>query len=65
MVNKILPGFNITAIIADLRDLNKAEEILRADPAIKMMYLETPANPTIQCVDLEELKQAGKTNSTA
>ena len=60
LVNKILPGFNITAIIADLRDLNTAEEILKADPAIKMMYLETPANPTIQCVDLEALSQMAK-----
>lgn len=60
LVNKILPGFNITAIIADLRDLNSTEEILKADPAIKMMYLETPANPTIQCVDLEELSRMAK-----
>ena len=60
LVNKILPGFNITAIIADLRDVNKAAEILKADPAIKMMYLETPANPTIQCVDLEELSRMAK-----
>ena len=60
LVNKILPGFNITAIIADLRDLNTAEEILKADPAIKMMYLETPANPTIQCVDLAELSKMAK-----
>ena len=60
MVNSILPGLNITAIIADLRDLNKAAEILKADPAIKMMYLETPANPTIQCVDIDELSKLGK-----
>lgn len=57
LVTKILPGLKIDSIIADLRDLNKAEEILRSDPAIKMLYLETPANPTIQCVDLEELSQ--------
>ena len=60
LVNKILPGFNITAIIADLRDLNTAKEILKADPAIRMMYLETPANPTIQCVDLAELSNMAK-----
>ena len=60
MVNSILPGLNITAIIADLRDLNKAAAILKADPAIKMMYLETPANPTIQCVDIDELSKLGK-----
>jgi methionine-gamma-lyase len=60
LVNNVLPNFNITAVIADLRDINKAEEILKKDPAIKLLYLETPANPTIQCVDLEELSRLGK-----
>ena len=60
LVTKILPSFGITAIIADLRDLNKAEELIKSDKAIKMMYLETPANPTIQCVDLEELSRLAK-----
>ncbi len=60
MVNSILPGFNITAIITDLRNLNNAKAILKADPTIKMMYLETPANPTIQCVDIDELSKLAK-----
>jgi methionine-gamma-lyase len=60
LVTKILPSFGITAIIADLRDLNKAEELIKSDKAIKMMYLETPANPTIQCVDLDELSKLAK-----
>jgi methionine-gamma-lyase len=60
LVSKILPAFGITAIIADLRDLQKAADIIKADKAIKMMYLETPANPTIQCVDLEELTNLAK-----
>jgi len=60
LVNNILPGLNITAVIADLRNLNTAEANLKADPAIKMMYLETPANPTIQCVDLDELGRLAK-----
>lgn len=60
LITKILPGLNITPVIADLRNLNKAEELLKADPAIKMMYLETPANPTIQCVDIEELSKLAK-----
>ena len=60
LVNKVLPSFGITAIIADLRDLNKAEELLKTDPSVKMMYLETPANPTIQCVDLDELSKLAK-----
>lgn len=60
MVSKILPAFGITAIIADLRDVQKAADILKTDKAIKMMYLETPANPTIQCVDLEALTNLAK-----
>ena len=60
LVSKILPSFGITAIIADLRDLKKAEEILRSDTSIRMMYLETPANPTIQCVDIEQLSALAK-----
>lgn len=60
LVTKILPAFGITAIIADLRDLKKAEELIKSDKAIKMMYLETPANPTIQCVDLDELSRIAK-----
>jgi len=60
LVNKILPGLGITPVIADLRDLQKAEEILSSDKNIKLMYLETPANPTIQCVDIEELSALAK-----
>src|SRR5258705_5078859 len=60
LVTKSLPSFGITAIIEDLRDLNKAEELIKSDKTIKMMYLETPANPTIQCVDLDELSRLAK-----
>ncbi len=63
LVTKILPSFGISAIIDDLRDGNKAEKLIKSDKAIKMMYLETPANPTIQCVDLEELSRMAKQHS--
>ncbi|HWR33241.1 MAG TPA: PLP-dependent aspartate aminotransferase family protein, partial [Chitinophagaceae bacterium] len=60
LVTKILPGFGITAIISDFRDFNKVEQLIKADRSLKMMYLETPANPTIQCVDMEELSRLAK-----
>lgn len=60
LMNRVLPGLGIEAIIVDLRDLNKAEEAMKKDPKIKMLYLETPANPTIQCVDIEELTKLAK-----
>jgi methionine-gamma-lyase len=60
LLEKVLPPLGIEVIITDLRDLRKAEEALNADANIKMLYLETPANPTIQCVDIEELTRLGK-----
>ena len=64
LLNKVLANSGIQPIIEDLHDLNKTEEWLRNDPAIKMIHIETPANPTIQCVDLEALtalaRQYGK-----
>lgn len=60
LVSKILPSFGITAIITDLRDVQKAADIINKDKSIKMMYLETPANPTIQCVDLEVLSNLAR-----
>ena len=39
----------------DLHDLNIAEDILKNEKEIGLIYLETPANPTLQCVDIESL----------
>jgi methionine-gamma-lyase len=55
IMHTVLPSLGINTVIEDLRDLEKAEKLMRSDPAIKLLYLETPANPTIQCVDLESL----------
>ncbi len=60
LMTTVLPALGIASVIVDLRDLNKAEDALKKHPAIKMIYLETPANPTIQCVDIEELAKLGK-----
>jgi methionine-gamma-lyase len=62
LLSRVLPELGITAVIADLRDLNKVEDMIKKDPAIKMMYLETPANPTMQCVDLRELSSIARTH---
>lgn len=60
LLSNVLPGLKIEAVIADLRNPETAAGILNSDPAIKMLYLETPANPTIRCVDIEELTRLAK-----
>jgi methionine-gamma-lyase len=57
---KVLPTLGITAVIADLRDTDKVEDIIKADTSIKLLYLETPANPTIQIVDIDVLTAIAK-----
>jgi methionine-gamma-lyase len=60
LIEKVLPPLGIEAIIIDLKDLHKAEEEIKADSKIKMLHIETPANPTIQCVDIEALTKLAK-----
>lgn len=60
LLTKVLPGLHITPVIADLRNIDTAEQLLKNDPAIRMLYLETPANPTIQCVDIEVLSSLAR-----
>ncbi|MBS1599579.1 MAG: aminotransferase class I/II-fold pyridoxal phosphate-dependent enzyme [Bacteroidetes bacterium] len=60
LFQNLLPALGIETIIADLRDLNKAESIIKSDDTIRMLYLETPANPTIQCVDIDLLSKLAK-----
>ncbi len=60
LMNRVLPELGIESIIIDLRDLNLAEDAIKNDAKIKMLYLETPANPTIQCVDIDALTKIAK-----
>lgn len=60
LLEKILPGMGIESIIMDFHDPDKVEDAIKADSTIALMYLETPANPTLQCVDLDALSALGK-----
>ena len=44
----------------DLGKTDLVEEKLKNDPAIKLLYCETPANPTMACVDLATLASISK-----
>ncbi len=60
LIEKILPGMGIESVIVDFHNIDLVEETLKADGNIALMYLETPANPTLQCIDLEALSSLGK-----
>ena len=60
MIDKILPNLDIEAIIVDFHNIDEVAKAIEGNEGIKMMYLETPANPTLQCIDLETLTKLGK-----
>ncbi len=59
---KILPDLGITTIIVDFHNLDALEKVINEQTNIKMMYIETPANPTLQCVDIKALANLAKMN---
>ncbi len=57
---KVFPEAGIETIIADLGDINIVEETIKNNPGIKLVHIETPANPTLACVDLEAVTSIAK-----
>ncbi len=55
LLKKVLAPCGIAPMFTDLQDLNQVEQLLRDNPAIRLLYFETPANPTMACVDIEQL----------
>lgn len=49
---KVFGNFGVETLFDNLQDLSVVERHLQADPKIKMVYFETPANPTLACVDM-------------
>ncbi len=47
--------YKIEIVYADFKDLNKLEFLLKSKRNIKLLYTETPSNPTIDCYDLSAL----------
>lgn len=48
-------AYKIQVIYADFAHLNKLEEILRQHKNIKLLYTETPSNPTLNCYNLKAI----------
>ena len=58
--DKVLPELGITIILVNLQNLQDANDAFAKHNNIKLLYLETPANPTLQCVDIKALTAIAK-----
>ncbi|MBP6812483.1 MAG: aminotransferase class I/II-fold pyridoxal phosphate-dependent enzyme [Saprospiraceae bacterium] len=52
LLKGILGQFGVETLFADFRELATVESLMSRDSSIKMLYCETPANPTLACVDI-------------
>ena len=57
---KILQPLGIEIIMTDLSNLQKVNDILQKDNKIKVLYFETPSNPTMDCLDISGLCDIAK-----
>lgn len=55
LFTKVISQSGIQTIFVDLSDDEKWVQLLKNDKNIKLIYLETPANPTLACVDIEKI----------
>jgi methionine-gamma-lyase len=60
LMHKVLAETGIKTTIVDMRNPELVEDSLKKDPTIKLVHIETPANPTIQCVDIDLVTKLAK-----
>jgi methionine-gamma-lyase len=60
LFQNIFNRFGIKTIFCDCTDLSLVRNHLEQNPSIKLLYLETPSNPTMSCVDLASLASLAK-----
>lgn len=60
LLSKILKPWGVTPVFTDLQGTDWIENQLKTDPSIRMIYGETPANPSMACINLEKLGGLGR-----
>ncbi len=58
LLANVMPNFGITTTFVDTSDINSVKKAIQ--PNTKMIYAETPGNPTLIISDLQELSNVAK-----
>ena len=62
LMQKLLTEAGIKTILIDVRDSALLKQTIEANKNVKLIHLETPANPTLQCVDIESICKIAHAN---
>lgn len=60
LMQKLLQPLGIVPQMVDLQNLTAVETALKNNKNIKLLYFETPSNPTLSCIDMETLAGLAK-----
>ena len=60
LINKVFDRFGIIGKFQDLRNETLLRQSLDENKSIKLIYVETPSNPSLQCVDLNMISTIAK-----
>lgn len=55
LLQNILPDLGIETIVTDMHHPEKVDAILKSENSIRLIFMETPANPTLRCIDIEKI----------
>ena len=59
LFTKVMSRCGIETVMIDLTNPDEAERILAQTSHVKLIFFETPANPTLSCIDLEAMCKLG------
>ncbi|MFT7299239.1 MAG: methionine-gamma-lyase [Sphingobacteriales bacterium] len=60
LLDKMLPKYGMKRVVLDLNDLASIEETLTKFPQVKVIFMETPSNPTLCCYDIQAISNLAK-----
>lgn len=55
LFHRVFKQLGIETTLVDMTDLNKLEEAFKSNT--KLVWVETPTNPTLKCIDIEEVSK--------
>lgn len=55
LFHRVFKQLGIETTLVDMTDLNKLEDAFKANT--KLVWVETPTNPTLKCIDIEEVSK--------
>ncbi|MBK8620208.1 MAG: aminotransferase class I/II-fold pyridoxal phosphate-dependent enzyme [Saprospiraceae bacterium] len=62
LFKSVFPAMGIRTFFTDLKDTSAIKQLVEKNPEIKVLYFETPSNPTCSCLDIKKLAEFARTN---